>query len=579
VQFNLIQLPPDASREDYVWAVRLNGFGSSYYFIKVILKKNRLTPGLHLPICQSLEKEHLKDVKEYPRDHFKSTIATEGNPIWRVLPFSARDEDKFREFHAKGWFVHPAIDEFIRWMYFCHNIHRRTLLVSENLENSMKLGTRIRRHFESGDVFRTIYPEILPGTQEAWTSKSLQIHVPGGKAAHGEGTFDFIGMGGALQSRHYNAVVEDDLVGIKTVESPSIMEKAMDYHQLLVGAFDQLDPDHEADELIIGNRWGYHDLNSQVRENEPWFHFETHSALGGCCDLHPAGVPIFPEEFSIAKLERFKKRLGTYKFSCQFLNNPCSPEDTDFRPEWLGKYMLIRNTAGEQYIRHEVRDGLIRRDIRIEHLKKALVTDPTHSQNAAQGRCRHAIVVLGISSEGNYYLLDCWAKHCGYEEYFRTLFQMARKWGLHRVGFETSAGQGFGAHHIQYYAGVHNYRLSIVPLKGEVELEDGTISTKKEWRIRGVLGPICEFGRFFTQVWPDGKDRFQDFIGEYSEFPRGRFVDILDALAYAPQILRTPMSTTVAQELRRRNRQMAAAMAQPYSAGVGGSYVGSMGRA
>ena len=548
--------------DELAWRHRLNGFGSSFYFTKVILKRRRLTQQLHLPICLSLEKAHLKDVKEYPRDHFKSTIACEGMPIWRILPFGDADEAKFRALHTSGDFTHPAIDEFIKWMKKCHNPNLRNLLISETDKNAHKLGTRIRRHFESNAVFRTFYPEIIPTSSERWTDRSLQIHVPGGAASHGEGTFDFIGVGGALQSNHYNGLlIQDDLVGRKAVESASVMDKTIEYHQLLVGVFDEDDRNHESDELVIGNRWGFADLNSHIREHEPWFQIESHSAMGGCCPAHPAGFPLFPEEFSTEKLMKLKMRLGTYNFSCQFMNSPVSPEDADFQESWLNHFEVKVNVAGERYIHHEVKDGIVRKDIPINQLKLAMATDPTHSQNAGHGRCRHAITVVGMSDVGNYYLLDCWAETCSFEKYFAKVFEMAKRWNLHRVGFETCAGQGLGAYHIQYYAGIQGYRLSIVELKGEVELADGTMSHKKEFRIRDVLSPLCEFGRFFTQR------RWQDFLAEYCRFPKGTTVDILDCLAYIPQMLRNPMNAQVKRRLDRYNKDMSKHIAMPYSVG------------
>lgn len=564
------------SGPELAWRHRLNGFGSSYYFTRTILKRRRLTPALHLPICLSLEKDHLKDVKEYPRDHFKSTIACEGMPIWRVLPFGDRDEEMFRKYHTSGVFTHTALDEFCRWQRKIHNPHLRNLLISETDKNARKLGTRIRRHFESNAIFRTFYPEIIPTSAERWTDCSLQIHVPGGTAPHGEGTFDFVGVGGALQSNHYNGLlIQDDLVGRKAIESASVMDKTIEYHQLLVGVFDDDDRDHESDELVIGNRWGFADVNSYIREHEPWFHIESHSAMGGCCGLHPAGQPIFPEEFSEGKLMKLKMRLGTYNFSCQFMNSPVSPEDADFKEDWLGHYQVVYPGAATKaldgIIQHTVKDGVIRKDIPINQLKLAIATDPTHSQNAGNGRCRHSIVVVGMSDVGNYYLLDCWAESCSFEHYFAKVFELSKRWGLHRVGFETCAGQGLGAYHIQYYAGMQGYRLSIVELKGEVELADGTMSHKKEFRIRDVLSPLCEFGRFFTPVGRDGKDRFQDFLSEYCRFPKGITIDILDALAYIPQMLRNPINAATAKQMRRLNKQMANLIGQPYSVGVGKS--------
>ena len=237
-----------------------------------------------------------------------STMASEGLPMWRTLPISQRDID---EFSALGY-----DKEFLRHMAVMHDCTMRNMLVSENISNSAKLGSKIRRHYESGAIYRTLFPETLPTSQERWTDFSLQVRQPAGCAPHGEGTFDFIGVGGATQSRHYNGlIIEDDLVGKKAVESPSVMEKTIEYHKLLPTLFDAPDAAHEGNQLVIGNRWDFHDLNSYIREHETWFDIESHSALGGCCPDHPMDTPIFPEVFSLEKLEHRRHQLGSYLFS------------------------------------------------------------------------------------------------------------------------------------------------------------------------------------------------------------------------------------------------------------------------
>src|SRR5882724_12945622 len=109
-------------------AMRLNSLGSLYFFIKTTLRRKRLTENLHKPICVSLEREHIKDVYELPRDHFKSTICGEGLPMWRVLFVS--DEDLV-EFKKLGY-----SDEFLQWMCRVHRPEARNLLVSENITNA-----------------------------------------------------------------------------------------------------------------------------------------------------------------------------------------------------------------------------------------------------------------------------------------------------------------------------------------------------------------------------------------------------------------------------------------------------------
>ena len=71
---------------DPLRTMRLNSLGSLFYFIRVALRRHRLTRALHLPLCRTFERWHIKDVVEIPRDHFKSTCASEGLAMWRALP-------------------------------------------------------------------------------------------------------------------------------------------------------------------------------------------------------------------------------------------------------------------------------------------------------------------------------------------------------------------------------------------------------------------------------------------------------------------------------------------------------------
>lgn len=530
---------------------RLNSLGSLYYFIKIALKRRRLTESLHLPFCRSMECDHLHDVIEMPRDHFKSTCSGEGMPMWRVLPLATRDID---DFQALGY-----DDEFIRHMLRMHDCTKRNLLVSENITNAAKLGSKIRRHYESNDIYRTLFPETLPGPNQRWTDFSLQVRPPDGAPPHGEGTFDFIGVGGATQSRHYNGlIIQDDLVGRKAIESVSVMEKTIEYHKLVSSLYDSTDADHEGDELVIGNRWGYRDLNSHIREHEH-FNIQSHSAMGGCCPAHPIDTPIFPEEWSVEKLLTLKERYGNYLFSCQYLNNPCAPEDAEFNESdinWYDFYKVSDSAEGSLMIRHEAKNGIIRPDLHYRKLDVVIACDPTHT---ATGRCRHAIVVLGMSQDNNYYLLESWAEASSHETFFNKIYEIAARWHVTGVGFETCAGQSLALPHFTYLNTVKPNKLRIIPLKGEVEGPDGEITTKKEWRIRNTLGPIIEFGRFFM------RRKQQDYLNEIVTFPRGKYCDQIDATAYIPQILRNPTNKVADAKFLRMNQLQQKQIAQPYS--------------
>lgn len=546
--------------------LRMNALGSLFNFIKVVLRRHKLTDDLHKPLCNFLQREHLKDLIEWPRDHFKSTMASEGLIMWRSLSFTDEDEEMFR-------YVGYS-DDYINYMRRVHSANARSLIVSENKENASKLGRRIRFHFESNPIFRWLFEDILPDSSCKWDTFSMTIKRPstGMGGAHGEGTFDFIGVGGALQSRHYGGgglIIEDDLVGRKAIESQAVMDKTIEFHRLVTALFEEEDASHEGDELIIGNRWGYFDLNSHVREHEPWYQVTSHSALGGCCIMHPPDSPILPKVFSYEKLMRKRQTLGSYQFSCQFLNNPSAPENAEFKESDVCWYTIKAanpsqfpdNPLLDGVIMHEVGSGgVVRKPIRVQSLNKVIVTDPNHSGNAGEGRCRHAIVVVGLDSEGNYYLLDSWAQASSHPIYFAKLYDMARKWRINKVGFESIAAQKFGITHLAHLNRTQPWKIKIVECKGEVILDDGSKSKKKIWRIYNMIAPILESGRFWMQKTPTGDKKHQDFLSELTTFSMkgggGKFLDQLDAWAYVPNLLKAP-SSSMTEQLRLYQHQKA----------------------
>lgn len=504
---------------------RLNALGSLYFFIKYVLQRHRLVEHLHLPICEHLESENLNYLLEFPRDHFKTTMVTEGLPMWWALPFSESDEASMR--------VLGYDDEWIRWMRWAHNPQIRVLIVSEAALNAEKLGMRIDQHFLSNSRFRDLFPEIIPNEQSTWNASSKHVRNTAFRA-HGEGTFDFIGVGGALQSRHYDRVIEDDLVGKDAMKSDIIMADTIDYHRLLEGAFDG--PDRT--ELVVGNRWSLFDLNGHVRKTEPWFRVESHGALGGCCDQHPAGMPIFPEEWTLERLNQVRQREGSFYFSHQYLNVALSPDELIFRGNWLRYY----NTKAQPFFRkeelegalrqveykrmlltHEVRESEVIRDIPAQVLLRSMIVDPNHA--GSEGRARHAILVTGLDPETDrIYLLDMWAQSMPYDDLMANVYRMADRWQMTEFWLETVAAQKFLKYHIEYRNKIEKRTLRVKELKTDR-------SKGGKWTRIDALSPLFEQGKIWVRH--DQSD-FLDEYGRYSHSTRYP-VDLLDCMGYAPQ--------------------------------------------
>ncbi|MDR3392430.1 MAG: hypothetical protein P4L77_11935 [Sulfuriferula sp.] len=558
--YNLI--PPQIAKDDSDKKLiyRLNSFMDLYYFSTVVLGKNRFSKNpdksknIHSIMCLAVMKDGLKEGIEIPRDHFKSTIYSECFPIWRALPFGHREEDVLSNV---GY-----TDLFIKWMQRTHNQDVRILLVSETIKNAIKLGTRIANHYENTALFRHLFPEILPSEKETWTNESLhQKRTPAGRG-QGEGTFDFIGVGAALQSRHYNIVCQDDLVGREARKSTIVMADTIDYHQILVGATDS-DPDNpgrDFDEIVVGNRWSHDDLNSHIRKEEPYFSWTTHSALGGCCSLHPFGEPIFPEAFTREKLLRWKRRLGSYHFSCQFLNYPIDPSKAkinlgDLRyfnyekvnnalsipkesPTAQRLFEITRPLQYRNVIRHHVAEGDVEKDVFPRNLERYMIVDPNHGgshlglQVGKDGRCRHALAVTGVSrSPRRVYVLDQWAQAVGIKEFVKEIFFRAVKFKLTKVYVEAVAAQKYLLYHLNEFVEIHKYTRPEIASITFLPLKSSQMAGAKMERIINFI-PLIES----HEIWLD-VDNCVELKEEMENFgQRKGLIDLLDVMSYGPQV-------------------------------------------
>ncbi len=583
--------------------VRLNGFGSLYYFNKVILNHSRLSPNLHGMICRQLEQESLRLALEVPRDMFKTTVASVSAPMWWALPFGDADEELMRRLgYGDAW---------IRWMRRAHYSSTRTLIASEVIDNAIKIGTRISGHYQNNAEFRFYYPEIIPKTtdelsgtgrkKDKWNAKSM-THNRVDAVYVGEGTYNFIGAKGALQSQHFERQVIDDPVGEKAIKSDIVMNDTCEWIRKLPGAFDS-DPENPgrlADQLFIGNRWSERDVGAFLRrEYGGLMKFETHSAEGGCCHLHPSGESIFPEEFPMEKLAELRKIWGAYHYSAQYLNNPIAADAVRFKSHWLRWFSLVpwadqkitiansqqlsssptvsevmkfleqdrAEAAGaipqrlKMALRHEAAGGEVLEDIRAGELDRVAILDPSHSETPG-GRSRHAIIVAGIYNRPGkprrIYLLEAWAGQTSFEIMINKLIGtkvgsrgLAVKWRVNNIYLESKVAgqQGW------YYVFRDRCRSMGAEASYAVrELKTERAADAKNTRIIG-MEPVYENGFFYVN-----RAGCQQFIEEYEVYPNGRFIDLLDVAGYLPQTFtqggKASTQDMVREDLLRRKRML-----------------------
>ena len=518
--------------EVYKTWLRLNSLGSLFFFAHHVLGKNRLG-SLHQYVCSILETDDLHLVLELPMGFYKTTIGTEALSMWWALPFTERDEYAMR-YSGFG-------DEWIRWMKHAHNQNARTLVTHAVEKRSIAMGNAIDAHYRSNDIFRMVFDDVIPDGSMDWNDHTkFQKRT---KANEGEdlttGTFEYRGVGSALQGLHVTGCINDDSYGLDAQKNMlygdgSIGDEIYRWWTQVSTRFDSKYFTHSGTgrHLIIGNRWGHDDLNSKIKANHAEFRIETHSAEGGCCKAHPANQSIFPEQWPMWRLQQQRKILSNYDYSHFMLNLSVLPEEQIFKPEWKRFYrykqsnpeLTLESDRNFLLIEHEtVKEGKVREDVPAGVLHRRMLVDLAHAKK--RKRCNHVILIVGWNPETDFlYLLDIYAKNDGYSALVDEMYKKARRWNMSDCWLETVAAQDLMKFHIE-----ERNRRESKPLYVN-ELPYDNSENAKANRIQS-LEPLFKNG----QVWCHrGMD---EFTREYDTYPASATIDVLDTLGYVPQIL------------------------------------------
>lgn len=252
-----------------------------------------------------------------PRGSLKSTIVTKHLTVWLT----------------------------VRRFYKFNDDTTRSLIAGNTYTNSKKKLNGIRGVFDAVDLFKALFPEILPrrggDNKSKWTDEAASINH---RHSLDEETFEVGSLNTALTGRHYNIILEDDTTAPDADEmkqdltrpSTETIEKAIGFHQAAVPLWV---PKGFRLSVVVTTRWAMYDLASFVQENEDYFYFDVPA-------MRPDGSPMFTSFYDEETLELTKKRVGEYMFSMLFLNKPLDDSLRVFKStdmQWISKKKVPEN--------------------------------------------------------------------------------------------------------------------------------------------------------------------------------------------------------------------------------------------
>ncbi len=444
---------------------------SLYFFAKGILKYDWINTHIHLPLCQELQNpKSTRKLIVLPRGWLKTTLCTIAYPMWLSI----------------------------------NNPNIRTLLVQNSSTNACKKLAVIRGQWETNDLLRTLYPELLPTKTSTWKADALCLTR---SKTFPEATYEAAGTSTRVVSRHYDVVIEDDTVapeyddlGQESLAPTSDdVEKAIGWHRTNVLPL-MNNPDRDIN-LVVGTRWYDHDLIRYVIDNEPHYKVITRA-----CREDEFGKPsysgkiTYPERFSEQTLRELENSLGHYMFGCLYMNTPVRREDMAFRPEWFQYY---ENPPP------------------LNQLAVYTTVDPATDPKLSKTKNTDYSVVMTCGKDmvnGHIYVLDYFHSRCNPGELSSAIFDHVMRFRPVLVGYEDVAYQRSIEYWLKELMRQEGIYFVLEPL-ALPKTKDA-----KNLRIAG-LQPIVKSQSILFRT------HMKELISEMLKFPLGAHDDLADALS------------------------------------------------
>ncbi len=463
------------SKADLDKVIRYLALHDLYYLLVVVCGRNDLLPckgrdgyidnQFWFDRCREVEVERDGYIDLWSREHGKTSIINFGLTLQDII----RDPEV-----TIGIFSHtrPIAKAFLR-----------TLM----------------REIEGNLMLHRAFPDIFHGKDVRAYAKFSEDDgvVVKRKRNPNESTIEAWGLvDGMPVSKHFKILLYDDIVVQGSVTTPDMIQKtsdalALSYNLGKVGG----------SKRAAGTHYHFNDAYKTMIERNTFKPRYHPGKKGGTED----GESVLWDEKT--HLEK-RRAMGPHIYAAQVLLDPKADALLGFKREWLRYYKQMPESSWKKMTRY-------------------LIVDPASAKKKSSDRT--AIAVIGLNTDGNYYLLDAVRDRLNLTERSARVFELHRKWDIKQPVRYEKYGMQADIEHIQAQMEIINYRFIIQEVSGQV---------KKEDRI-GRLIPLFEQGKFWlpeslyvTDYEKITKNITHEFVEhEYMAFPVGSHDDFLDVLA------------------------------------------------
>ena len=428
----------------------------------------------HAELCRFLQTDRTPTkLILMPRYSFKSSIATIGYSLWRLVR-----------------------DDSLRILIYSHSNAKAEGFLTEIKNHVLGLKT--------GSRFRQVYgPWESDPKQGLWNQAAIIVSAR--KNAQAEPSIDTAGIETGKVGAHYDLIVFDDIVAKENVTTKDQMDKVLDVYR---ASRSLLKPG--GDVILLGTRWHFGDLYGRLLAER-----DQGATLAVCRrqaqeeDRYPfAAIGLTP-----GFLKDQRSIQGTYVHSCLYQNAPVDDATAPFKASDFAFYdPTLRASRGFQA-------GLF----------ITCCVDPAIS--LAQDADQTAITVVGTDDQWNLYLLDLVLGRLLPDDQLEAIMSLHARWRFQVLGIETTAFQRMLARDLHRRVWEQRRRQGDFAMFQIDELKGFSQRSKKQ-RIMG-LQPYHEAGRI---KFPGTRlelleGDWKTLAHQLLEFPHNAYDDVVDSLA------------------------------------------------
>jgi hypothetical protein len=419
----------------------------------------------------------------------------------------------------------------------CRDREIAILIANEKAEVAEGFLADIKGQFENNELLKHLFPEVIPEdfNKTTWSNEKIIVNRTNTRP---EATVETIGVGGTKTGRHYDRIICDDLISQEAAENARsgswiIMDRVNRWVTRLKPLRSKYQPFPWM--LFIGTRWFHDDTYDYIQEvfgheQEPRrFLVKARTStgkdvareverVGEIVTLRIPGIEdgksVFPKIYTLEELANMRQE-NPEDFACLIQNDPSEEAVVTFSESWLRYWQLLDGSTAV----YEKDEGG-KQFVQLRNLSKLMVVDPAFTASGEGARA--AIVVVGTDMEtGKHLVLDVKAQRTEPRDLVIDILNMADYWKVSRVYIESVAQQLGFIQFVQSEARARNVQTAIEDVKPG--------GRAKDVRIEG-LGVYFKSGQLLVHP-----SQFA-LLDEYRKYrPGARLVDVLDALAYAPE--------------------------------------------